>query len=375
MPQLLFGLLLGITAGLLDESEEPAEEIPPEVLAWLEAAEDDDPDKAGAAAAELAIYQMERAGITREPDPFDWKSPSKEKIRGGVRAVRKSTQKPEHAIANMCAHTKGWLRAKNWRELPAPETDWLDQRMIGIVQRSEDPVVRTMLLEGLGASDSEVARDAIVAATGDAHPGVRKSACYLVESLARTSFGLGGSTGIASEIDVVQKRGRIIRNMYHWDKTLGAGWGRVEGGLQTRLKVDDSEFTAEEPIPVSMLVRNVSDQPIELPQKALHPVHHVRVLFSEQRREENPRSPDKQPEAISLEWRKKTLSKDAAPLAGQQPGRKLAPGEDDNLADFNLLDYYDLSMPGYYEIFTNETQGLPPPYSNRVTIHVMPSDK
>jgi hypothetical protein len=188
----------------------------------LDSVTQDDLDGRREAAADLCIAMLKKNGVWRT-DPFNWKIPTEEDIRAEVEHVPSSKQKPDLAIANMCAHCMGMLRSGVWRTLPVTKAEPFEERLIRIVKTTDDAVVKTILLVGLASSSTEGARDVIVAATADDDLGVRKSANYLVQRCSANSFGPIGVIHIGSPAGDVDVSGQRIRELYGKDKTLGRG--------------------------------------------------------------------------------------------------------------------------------------------------------
>lgn len=171
------------------------------------------------AAGDLCIAMLKRNDVW-QVDPLNWKIQTEDGIRLEVKAVSSSKQRPDLAIANMCAHCMGMLKPGAWRTAPVTKADPLEDRILDIVKTTEDPVVKTILLVGLASSPTEKARDAVVASTADADLGVRRSANYLVQRGSANSFGPIGVIHIGSpEVDI-DASGQKIREIYKNDKTL-----------------------------------------------------------------------------------------------------------------------------------------------------------
>jgi hypothetical protein len=189
------------------------------------------------AAADLTVELMKRNGIWYE-DPLNWKILSEADFRREVEPVS-STRGLDLDLANMCAHCMGRLLPSAWRTHPIERKDELEARAIQLMDTTDDPVVRVILLVGLASSKTAAARDTVVAATEDPQLGVRKSACYLVERCTAKSFGPIGVIHIASPASDVDAAGRKIRAVYKSDKTLGAAsgadWGVPVRGLRCRV--------------------------------------------------------------------------------------------------------------------------------------------
>ena len=322
-------------------------EIPTELEELLRAAEHHDVDTRREAAANLSIALLKRNRAWRT-EPHNWKIRTEEGIRMEVKGVRSSKQTPDLAIANMCAHCMGMLKGGSWQKPPLDGKDPFEEAVARLSRESKDPVVRTILLVGLASSLRVGARDTVVAATSDPHAGVRKSACYLVERCTRTPFGPGGNIHIGSPEEDVGAAGENIRALYRWDRTLGAGWGPMRRGLQTRLAADDKVAVIGEPVKVRLVVRNVSDKPIPLPNKA-HPLGHFRLLYDEK-----------------YLW-PRTDIRDALTSVTVEPGQQV------EYWSFILNEHYELLKPGVYTLWLRETDGVLPPRSNRVRLRLQPA--
>lgn len=293
------------------------------------------------AAADLCIAMLKRNRVWRV-EPFNWKIPTEEDIRMEVKAVRSSKQKPDLAIANMCAHCMGMLRGAVWRTPPVTKADPFEEELVSIVKTTNDPVVKTILLVGLASSPTARARDVIVASTADGDLGVRQSANFLVQLCSANSFGPIGVIHIGSPAGDVDASGQKIRAVYRWDRTVGADWGPMEGGLQTRLVIQPPAPRVGATIAGSLLVRNVSEGPKSV-LSSVHPVQHLRILHN-----------------------KEYLWPKVDPAPRPPDDMTLAPGEQKTLWSFRLNDFINTPSPGKYEIWLRDTDGLLPPQSNRV---------
>ena len=302
---------------------------------------EDDLDLRRQAAADLCIAMLKRNRVWRA-EPFNWKIPTEEGLRMEVGAVRSSKQRRNLALANMCAHCMGMLNSGAWRTSPTEEADPLEEKLVSIVRATDDPVVKIILLVGLASSATAGARDAVVAATGDVDLGVRKSANYLVQRCAANSFGPIGVIHIGSPAGDIDASGQKIRAIYRWDKSVGAGWGPMEGGLQTRLVIQPTAPRVGATIAGSLVVRNVSEKPKSV-LSSVHPVQHLRILHN-----------------------KKYLWPKVEPVPRPPADMTLAPGEQKTLWSFRLNDFINTSSPGKYQIWLRDTDGLLPPRSNRV---------
>lgn len=215
----LLSLLVGCSHGRISH-EAQSQRSTGEFSSLLTSVGDGDVDVRRQAAADLCIALLKKNGVWR-PDPLNWKMPTEEGICMEVKAVRTSKQAPDLAIANMCGHCMGMIKPGVWRGTSRLTKDPLEDAVIAIVARTDDAVVRIILLIGLASSQREAARDAIIAATDDPHLGVRKGACYLVERCARRPFGPIGNIHIGSPREDVDAAGRRIRNAYREDRALG----------------------------------------------------------------------------------------------------------------------------------------------------------
>jgi len=226
------------------------------------------------AAAKLCVLLMKRNGIWRESslNDFDWKLLSEEDFLREVELVG-STQDLDLDLANMCAHCMGRLIRGAWQIPPIEKTDDFEVDVIELLNTTDDPAVKVILLVGLTSSKTATARNVVVAATADSQVGIRKSANYLVERMTANSFGPLGVIHIASPTDDVDASGRKIRAIYRWDKTLGAGWGPMTRGLQTKLILDDRGLKTGQNLHASLVVRNVAEKPIKVAM-----LHHLARL-------------------------------------------------------------------------------------------------
>ena len=302
---------------------------------------EDDLEVRRQAAADLCIAMLKRNGVWRV-EPLNWKILTEEEIRMAVGGVRSSKQERELALANMCAHCMGMLKSGAWRTAPIDEEDPLEENLVSVVRATDDPVVKIMILVGLASSPTTRARDAVVAATSDAVLGVRKSANYLVQRGTANYFGPIGVIHIGSPAGDVDASGQKIRAIYRWDKTVGAGWGPMEDGLQTRLVIQPTAPPVGATIAGSLVVRNVSEVRKKV-VSSVHPVQHVRILHN-----------------------KKYVWPKVEPVPRPPAGMTLAPGEQKTLWSFTLNDFIKTSSPGKYEIWLRDTDGWLPPQSNRV---------
>lgn len=202
------------------ERDTQLRDLPDEFRDLLKSVTQDDIRVRRQAAADLCISILKRNGVWRT-DPRNWHIRTEEGIRMEVKAVRTSKQKPDLAIANMCAHCMGMLKSGAWRMAPVGKTDPVEKELLSLLSVTDDPVVKTMLLVGLASSPTVKARDAIIAATADSDLGVRKSANYLVQHCSANDFGPIGVIHIGSPAGDVDASGQKIRAMYKEDKTLG----------------------------------------------------------------------------------------------------------------------------------------------------------
>ncbi|MHC4656147.1 MAG: hypothetical protein ACYS91_14195 [Planctomycetota bacterium] len=309
----------------------------------LRAATKNDLNSRRQAAADLCITMLKRSDVW-QADPLNWKIPTEEGIKLEVKAVRSSKQQPDLAVSNMCAHCMGMLKSGAWRTAPVTKADSLEDRILDIVKTTEDPVVKTILLVGLASSSTEKARDEVVAATADADLGVRKSANYLVQRCSANSFGpIGVIHGGSPEVDV-DAASRKIRAIYRWDKTLGVGWGPMRDGLQTRLVVEPLVGHFGQAISGSLVVRNLSDKPLSVPNK-VHPMQYFKVLHN-----------------------KKYVDRKTDVIPPALPKMTIIPGNQLRVWAFRLDELFSLSMPGDYEVWLPETDGALPPHSNRIQL-------
>ena len=189
----------------------------------LAVADHKDIDNRRLAAADICILLLKRNGEWRQSDSLDWKILREQEFRLEASHVRKSDQTEDLAVPNMCAHCMGMLRGGAWLSRPAEGEDSLEQAVAKLAKESKDPAVRALLLLGLASSSRIAARDAVVAATQDAHLGVRKSACYLIERRTRSAFGPIGNIHIGSTENDVRVAGERIRNAYAKDKVFRLG--------------------------------------------------------------------------------------------------------------------------------------------------------
>jgi len=300
------------------------------------------------AAADLSILLKKRNGVWRK-QPDNWKIPTEAGIRVEVDALRRSDQKTDLALANMAAHCMGMLVTGAWQTPPKRKDDGLEADVIRLVRTTDDPAVKVILLVGLASSKTAAARDAVVAATADPDPGVRKSAVYLVERGTANYFGPGGCIHIGSPTADVDAAGRKIRAIYKRDKTVGAGWGPMRDGLQTRIEIDDDAKPVGQHFRVSLIVRNVADKPVQTPSQA-HPIRYFKVLTG-----------------------KESLLLKTEHIPDPLPAKTIEPGKQVVFCSFVLNDYFDLERPGVYEAWLPETYVALPPRSNRVRLRVEPS--
>ena len=204
---------------------------------------------------------------------------------------------------------------------------------------------------GLASSSTATARDAVVAATADPDAGVRKSANYLVQRGTANSFGPIGCIHGGSPTEDVDASGRKIRAIYKWDKTVGAGWGPMRDGLQTRIEIDDDAKPAGRDFRVSLIVRNVDDKPVLTPSQT-HPIRHFKVLT-----------------------KKKLMPLKIEQFPDPLPPKTIEPGRQVIFWSFVPNDYFELESPGVYEVWLPETYVALPPRSNRVRLQVEPSNE
>lgn len=308
---------------------------------------EDDVDLRRQAAADLGIALMKRNNVWRKSErSFDTKTPTEEGIRAEVKAVRSSKQSPDLATANMCAHCMGMLRSGAWRRLPEPRHDPLEKAIVEANKATDDAVVRMILLVGLASSQSEAARDVVVAATDDSHPGVRKGACYLVERCVASAFGPIGNIHIGSSESDVRAAGQKIRAIYRWDKTLGAGWGQMRDGLQTRLVLEPNVVQIGQPVAGTLMMRNVSEETLSVPS-ILRSLQCFKVLYDKE---------------YFL-----PLKKVMPPFLSE---KTIAPGNEITIWSLRLDELFDLSRPGEYEAWLPDVFGALLPRSNRVRLEV-----
>lgn len=175
------------------------------------------------AAADICILLLKRDGEWIKNNGLDWNILREQDFRLEVSHVHKSDQTEDLAIANMCAHCMGMLKGGAWLNRPVEGENETEITIAKLAKESKDPVVRTLLLLGLASSSRIAARDAVVAATQDAHLGVRKSVCYLIERRTRSAFGPIGNIHIGSSENDVRVAGERIRNAYVKDKTFRVG--------------------------------------------------------------------------------------------------------------------------------------------------------
>jgi len=327
---------------------EAADKVPDEVRRLLSEAGSEDVDQRRDAAAQVAILLLKRNGAWRK-EPFNWKIRTERGIRMEVKAVRSSDQRPDLALANMCAHCMGMLASGTWLKPPTDTVDLVESLVIGLLNKTSDPVVKTILLVGLGSSKTGAARDAVVSATGDPDPGVQKGACYLVERCAANYFGPVGNIGIGSTEASVNAAGKKIRSIYRWDRTLGEGWGPMCNGLQARLELERTLARVGQRIEAKLVVRNVSDGTI-----TIAPDHHPKQYLTGLR--------DK--ERIRLK-----LERVPAPL----PPVEVAPGKPITYWSFCLNDGLDITEEGKYRVWVGTTTTVPP-RSNTVHLELTAND-
>ena len=307
----------------------------------------DDVDLRRQAAADLGIALLNKTHVWRKPEGiFDTKTPTEEGIRAEVKAVRSSKQSPDLATANMCAHCMGMLKLGAWRTAPTEDTGPLEDRAIGVVKNTHDSVVKTILLVGLASSPTTRARDAVVAATADPDLGVRKSANYLVQRCSANYFGPIGVVHIGSPASDVRAAGQKIRAIYRWDKTLGAGWGQMRDGLQTRLVLEPNVVQIGQPVAGTLMMRNVSEETLSVPS-ILRSLRCFRVLYDKEHF--------------------LPLKKVMPPYLSE---KTIAPGNEITIWSLRLDELFDLSRPGEYEAWLPDFFGSLLPRSNRVRLEV-----
>ena len=167
------------------------------------------------AAADLAILLMKRNGVWRENvEAYDWKIPDEKGIRMEMAALWSSDQKPEYALANLCAHCSGMLPGKAWHAAPARIEDEFEGRVSRVAAESADPAVRVILLVGIASSKTLAARKAVVAATADPELGVRKSAVFLIDHASGGASGPSGAIHVGSPAADVDYAGKSIRESF-----------------------------------------------------------------------------------------------------------------------------------------------------------------
>ncbi len=330
--------------------EDEPEGLPADLRAALTAVVNDDVDVRRRAAADLCIALLKRNGVWHI-EPWHWRIPTEEGVRLEVQTVRASKQTPNLAVANMCAHCMGMLRSGAWRRPPEARYDPLEKAVIEANKATDDAVVRMILLVGLASSQSEAARDVVVAATDDSYPGVRKGACYLVECCVASAFGPIGNIHIGSSERDVRAAGQKIRAIYRWDKTLGAGWGRMRDGLQTRLVLEPNAVQIGQPVAGTLMMRNVSEETLSVPS-ILRSLQCFKVLYDKE---------------YCLP-KKKVLP---PPLSKNT----IAPGNQITIWSLRLDELFDLSRPGEYEAWLPDVFGALLPRSNRVRLEVEERDE
>jgi hypothetical protein len=173
------------------------------------------------ASADLAIFLLKKNGVWREnvsPISLSWRIPDERGIRMEMAALRSSRQKPEYALANLCAHCMGMVPVRAWHARPVRVEDEFEGRVCRLAAESPDPAVRVILLVGLQSSKTYAARKTIVVATADPELGVRKSAVFLVDQASGGASGPCGAVGVDSSAADVDYAGKSIR------ESFGKGW-------------------------------------------------------------------------------------------------------------------------------------------------------
>ena len=154
------------------------------------------------AAADLCILLLkENDSWSDAPTPFtyfEWAAATPESMRLTLTQFSKGDPIEVSDIANMCAHQMSRLKFRRWLNPCVKERSKLEDQIVDAIQRSDDPMVKTMLLIGLTSSPRKFARDAMVRATSDSNLGVRKSICYLISACTGRDFGPIGCIHIGS---------------------------------------------------------------------------------------------------------------------------------------------------------------------------------
>jgi hypothetical protein len=179
-------------------------------------------DTCRSAAAERCIALLKKNNVW-QVDPFNWRIPDEDGFLLEVTSVRRSDQSPELALENMCFHcmTMLELKPRRWRTGVDEATTATEVEAIEDAKSSADPVVRMLLLIGLASSQSEAARDTVVAAIGDPDLGVQVGAYSLVEVCTGESFTSAGCIQIGSSPSEVEIAAKRLRDAYRKDKTFG----------------------------------------------------------------------------------------------------------------------------------------------------------
>lgn len=330
-----------------DESRDPTEIL-------LSKAVGTDALESRFAAAELCILLTKRTGRWLTYDQLQDTDRmvvlSEKDFPLEVRAYSESDQKPEYSLDNLGAHCMGMVPHGAWRTPPTQSSDPLEERCIEVVKNARDPAVRVLLLAGLATSSTTKARDAVVAATLDSELGVRKVAMYLIERLTCRLFAHTGNIHIGSSPESVEEAAAQVRMFYRWDKTFGAGWGRMARGLLTRLAPSNTDIRAGQPLKISFVVRNLRDEPVDFGGLE-YPLRFLNASYDAKRLSWKVSSP----EDLGQRLPKPTI---------------IEPGQQSTLWVFDPHEYFDMSLPGEYEIWIAHDFADGFPHSNRIKIRV-----
>jgi hypothetical protein len=179
------------------------------------------PDTNLRAAAKLAFQHIKQSGgLLTSPD-FDNPIPGETEFVNSYKWLKFSIQREDLKLANHCAALMQVIKGGGWKMVPQTEGLTRVPEIPEIARTAAHPYIRLYMLISLAVDNHYLARRALVQATLDADPGIRKCACYLVEKCTGLYFGPIGNIQIASTEEEVNYAGKAIREKFEKDACFG----------------------------------------------------------------------------------------------------------------------------------------------------------
>lgn len=168
--------------------------------------------------AKLCYNHLKKHTHPRE-STFEEYTPGEADFVAAARNFYPTRQREDLALANLCAHLMhgniGTVEVN-----PSVKADPELPRLVRYSVTHSDPLVRILMLLALAADPSPESRAAMIQASFDPHPGVRKGVCYLIEQVTGQYFGPIGNIHIGSSTGEVDQACQSIRECYKKDPRM-----------------------------------------------------------------------------------------------------------------------------------------------------------